>query len=75
MKHSTSFQDLVIRCVKVAFKTMPARVGRIFFSKEVSWPFLRFRMAFRGRFKLPFILETINNVQLRIKSDKQRSRR
>ena len=61
---STLFQDLVIRCVKVAFRTMPASVGRVFFSEEVSWPFLRFRMACRGRFRLPFVLEKIDNVQL-----------
>jgi hypothetical protein len=43
VQRATIFQDIVIRCVRYAFANMPAFLGRVFFSKAVSLPFLRFR--------------------------------
>ncbi|KAH7374290.1 Alpha/Beta hydrolase protein [Pyrenochaeta sp. MPI-SDFR-AT-0127] len=48
VKKATPFQDLVIRFVRYAFANMPAFLGRVFFSKPVSLPFLRFRMLRHG---------------------------
>ncbi|CAI6337632.1 unnamed protein product [Periconia digitata] len=48
VQRATPFQDFVIRCVRYAFAFMPAWLGRVFFSKGVSLPFLRFRMLRHG---------------------------
>lgn len=48
VQKATPFQDLVIRFVRFAFANMPAFLGRVFFSKPVSLPFLRFRMLRHG---------------------------
>lgn len=48
VKKATPFQDFVIRFVRYAFANMPAFLGRVFFSKAVSLPFLRFRMLRHG---------------------------
>ncbi|PSN73960.1 alpha/beta-hydrolase [Corynespora cassiicola Philippines] len=48
VRQSTVFQDIVIRCVRFAFAFMPAFLGRVFFSKPVALPFLRFRMLRHG---------------------------
>ncbi|KAF1357260.1 alpha/beta-hydrolase [Lizonia empirigonia] len=48
VRKATPFQDFVIRCVRYAFANMPAFIGRVFFSKGVSLPFLRFRMLRHG---------------------------
>ncbi|KAF1847537.1 alpha/beta-hydrolase [Cucurbitaria berberidis CBS 394.84] len=48
VKKATPFQDVVIRFVRYAFANMPAFLGRVFFSKAVSLPFLRFRMLRHG---------------------------
>lgn len=53
VQRSTVFQDIVIRCVRYAFAFMPAFLGRVFFSKQVSLPFLRFRMLRHGFFTSP----------------------
>ncbi|KAI8941985.1 hypothetical protein NX059_000095 [Plenodomus lindquistii] len=53
VQKATPFQDLVIRFVRFAFANMPASLGRVFFSKPVSLPFLRFRMARHGIFTAP----------------------
>ena len=48
MKQATLFQDFVIRCVRYAFAKFPAKIGRVFFSKNVALPFMRFRMIRHG---------------------------
>jgi acetyl esterase/lipase len=48
VQKATLFQDFVIRFVRFAFANMPASIGRTFFSKAVSLPFLRFRMLRHG---------------------------
>ncbi|KAK1238673.1 hypothetical protein MKX07_004249 [Trichoderma sp. CBMAI-0711] len=53
LKGSTIFEDVVIRCVRYAFASIPANVGRVFFSKEVALPFLRWRMKRHGYADFP----------------------
>ena len=53
MQQATLFQDVVIRYVRYAFAHLPARIGRVFFSKQVALPFLRFRMIRHGYFGTP----------------------
>lgn len=48
VRQSSWFQDLVIRCVRYAFAEFPAKIGRVFFSKAVALPFMRFRMLRHG---------------------------
>ena len=48
VQHATLFQDLVIRCVRYAFARLPSSIGRIFFSKAVALPFMRWRMLRHG---------------------------
>ncbi|KAG9237152.1 Arylacetamide deacetylase-like protein [Amylocarpus encephaloides] len=53
VQQATCFEDIVIRCVRYAFAYIPAHIGRVFFSKFVSLPFLRFRMLRHGYFRSP----------------------
>ena len=48
VRQASLFQDFVIRCVRYAFAKFPAKIGRVFFSKPVALPFLRFRMLRHG---------------------------
>ncbi|KAH6969718.1 Alpha/Beta hydrolase protein [Fusarium avenaceum] len=47
------FEDFVIRCVRYAFANIPAKVGRVFFSKHVALPFVRWRMLRHGYIRSP----------------------
>lgn len=53
VQQASWFEDVVIRCIRYAFAYIPAHIGRVFFSKEVSTPFLRFRMLRHGYFWPP----------------------
>ena len=53
MQQASPFQDFVIRCVRYAFAKIPASIGRVFFSKYVALPFLRFRMFRHGFVRSP----------------------
>ncbi|KAJ6444726.1 hypothetical protein O9K51_03122 [Purpureocillium lavendulum] len=53
VKRSSIFEDVVIRCVRYAFKNLPANIGRVFFSKKVALPFLRWRALRHGFLKWP----------------------
>lgn len=53
VQQASPFQDFVIRCVRFAFKNFPAKIGRVFFSKAVTLPFLRFRMLRNGFLQSP----------------------
>lgn len=63
VQRATVFQDIVIRCVRYAFAFMPAWLGRVFFSKAVSLPFLRFRMLRHGILTSPIRWNEINRVR------------
>lgn len=53
VQEANLFQDVVIRCVRIAFAKIPASIGRVFFSKGVSLPFMRYRMLRHGIVKPP----------------------
>lgn len=74
VKKATPFQDFVIRCVRYAFANMPAFLGRVFFSKPVSLPFLRFRMLRHGVVTSPIRWTEIKRVSRSSSSDLHRSR-
>lgn len=65
VKTATPFQDFVIRCVRYAFANMPAFIGRVFFSKGVSLPFLRFRMLRHGIVTSPIRWTEVKRVRAR----------
>ncbi|KAK4169526.1 Alpha/Beta hydrolase protein [Cladorrhinum sp. PSN259] len=52
-QRSSPFEDFVIRCIRHAFRNVPAKIGRVFFSKEVALPFLWFRLLRHGYFRCP----------------------
>ncbi|KAI1450758.1 alpha/beta-hydrolase [Annulohypoxylon stygium] len=53
VQKATPFEDFVIRCVRYAFANIPPKVGRVFFSKPVALPFLRFRILRHGYLRSP----------------------
>ncbi|KAI3540973.1 hypothetical protein CMEL01_10997 [Colletotrichum melonis] len=53
VQRASFFEDLVIRCVRYAFANLPTNIGRVFFSKYISLPFLRFRMLRHGYLRSP----------------------
>ncbi|EHY56400.1 hypothetical protein ABEF92_006644 [Exophiala dermatitidis] len=58
-QHATFFQDVVVRCVRYAFAKIPASVGRVFFSKWVSYPFFRYRLLRHGHLHCPMFYTEI----------------
>ncbi|KAK0386281.1 hypothetical protein NLU13_6118 [Sarocladium strictum] len=59
VQDATAFEDFVIRCVRYAFANIPASVGRVFFSKSVALPFVRWRMARHGYWRYPMHFEEV----------------
>ncbi|KAI1155987.1 Alpha/Beta hydrolase protein [Nemania diffusa] len=53
VQQASPFEDVVIRCVRYAFANISPNVGRVFFSKPVALPFLRFRMLRHGYIRFP----------------------
>lgn len=53
VQKASPFEDLVVRCVRYAFANIPPTVGRVFFSKSVVLPFLKFRMLRHGYLRSP----------------------
>ncbi|KAK3682709.1 Alpha/Beta hydrolase protein [Podospora appendiculata] len=53
IQKASVFEDIVVRCVRYAFANIPPRIGRVFFLKHVSLPFLRFRMIRHGYWRSP----------------------
>lgn len=62
VQQASFFQDLVIRIVRYAFAFIPAKIGRVFFSKWVALPFLRFRMLRHGYLHSPLTWREVNLV-------------
>lgn len=60
VKQASPFQDFVIRCVRYAFAHFSSKIGRVFFSKPVALPFLRFRMLRQGYLKSPITWREIH---------------
>ncbi|KAI1378325.1 alpha/beta-hydrolase [Hypoxylon crocopeplum] len=53
VQKASPFEDFVVRCVRYAFANIPPKVGRVFFSKSVALPFLRFRLLRHGYLRSP----------------------
>ena len=62
VQQATLFEDFAVRCVRYAFAEIPARIGRVFFSKPVALPFLRFRMLRHGYIRSPIRWHEISEV-------------
>ena len=62
VQRATLFEDFVVRCVRFAFASIPPRIGRVFFSKQVALPFLRWRMLRHGYFRSPVYWQEYNGV-------------
>ncbi|KAL8695643.1 MAG: hypothetical protein Q9224_003269 [Gallowayella concinna] len=60
VQQASFFQDLVIRIVRYAFAFIPAKIGRVFFSKGVAIPFLRFRLLRHGYLQAPLTWREAN---------------
>lgn len=65
VQRATLFQDLVIRCVRYAFSDIPAAIGKVFFSKWVALPFMRFRMLRHGILRKPIYWREVNRDGLK----------
>ncbi|KAK7988145.1 charged multivesicular body protein [Apiospora arundinis] len=59
------FEDFVVRCVRYAFAKIPPKVGRVFFSRQVALPFLRFRMLRHGFIRSPIHWHEYKNDKCR----------
>ncbi|CZS91435.1 related to hydrolase [Rhynchosporium agropyri] len=59
VQQASWFEDIVIRCVRYAFASIPADIGKVFFSKGAATPFLRWRMLRHGFVKKPVHWEEI----------------
>jgi hypothetical protein len=64
-QQATWFEDFIVRCVRYAFAEIPASIGRVFFSKPVALPFLRFRMLKHGYLRPPIHWHEIKKVSLK----------
>lgn len=64
VQQATPFQDFIIRCVRYTFAKIPANICRVFLSKDVALPFLRFRMWRYGIFRSPVHWREIKLVSL-----------
>lgn len=65
VQHATAFQDVVIRCVRYAFAEIPASVGKVFFSKGVALPFIKFRMLRHGLIRSPIYWKEVSRNNLK----------
>ena len=61
VQQATLFQDLVIRFVRYGFGSIPASIGRVFFSKLVALPFFTFRRLRHGYLHSPIHWHQINH--------------
>ena len=64
VRRATPFEDFVVRCVRYAFAHIPPRIGRVFFSRPVALPFLRFRMLRHGYLRCPVHWNEYGSVSL-----------
>lgn len=53
VRQASPFEDLVVRCVRYAFANIPPKVARVFFSRRVALPWLRWRMLRHGYLRSP----------------------
>lgn len=60
-RHATMFEDLAVSCARYAHANLPPDVLQAFFHKNVSYPFLRFRLIRHCYFKIPVDLEEVED--------------
>ncbi|KAM0701776.1 hypothetical protein Q7P35_010685 [Cladosporium inversicolor] len=65
VQRATLFQDIVIRVVRYAFACIPAKIGKVFFSKGVALPFVKFRMLRNGIMRCPIFWKEVNREGLK----------
>lgn len=65
VQRATLFQDIVIRVVRYAFACIPAKIGKVFFSKGVALPFFKFRMLRNGVMRCPIFWKEVNREGLK----------
>ena len=65
VQQATLFQDVVIRCVRYAFAKIPATIGKVFFSKGVALPFIKFRQLRHGFLRSPIYWKEIDRTGLK----------
>ena len=65
VQRATLFQDVVIRCVRYAFSDIPASIGKVFFSKWVALPFMKFRMLRHGFWKSPIYWREVDREDVK----------
>ncbi|KAI1661779.1 alpha/beta-hydrolase [Daldinia decipiens] len=65
VQKASPFEDLVIRCVRYAFANIPPEIGRVFFSKPVALPFLKFRMLRHGYLRCPIYWHEHNHKRFK----------
>ncbi|KAJ8068128.1 hypothetical protein OCU04_003699 [Sclerotinia nivalis] len=65
IQQASWFEDIVIRCVRYTFAYIPANIGRVFFSKAVALPFLRFRMLRHGFINSPIHWHEVNQGDMK----------
>ncbi|QSZ29273.1 hypothetical protein DSL72_003785 [Monilinia vaccinii-corymbosi] len=65
VQQASWFEDIVIRCVRYAFACIPANIGRVFLSKAVALPFLRFRMFRHGFLESPIHWHEVNQDKMK----------
>lgn len=53
VRQASPFEDFVVRCVRYAFANIPPKVARVFFSKRIAVPWLRWRMLRHGYLRSP----------------------
>ncbi|RMZ78294.1 hypothetical protein DV737_g3942, partial [Chaetothyriales sp. CBS 132003] len=58
-RKATIYQDIVIRCIRYAFATFPPTVSRVFLSKWVALPFLRYRLLRHGYLQSPIFYKEV----------------
>ncbi|KAK3058737.1 hypothetical protein LTR09_000302 [Extremus antarcticus] len=64
VRTASPFQDIVIRCVRYAFASIPATIGKVFFSKPVALPFAKFRMLRHGYLRSPIYWREVHRGDL-----------
>lgn len=65
VQQATIFQDVVIRCVRYAFAEIPASIGKVFFSKGVALPFIKFRMLRHGFLNSPIYWKEVKRKDVK----------
>lgn len=56
------FEDVVIRCIRYGFEYIPPKLARVFFSKQIALPLIKFRILRHGYVRSPVHWVEVNKV-------------